>query len=265
VGKTPLPLGRSPVHVVLLKIHVWGVYVLLFLPIVILAVLSFNDSMAIGLPWRGATLEWYRTALKNDTVLESFLNSVKLGITVAILSTTMGTLAALAVRRGVVMQAWIVQLILLPLITPGIVGGLALFMGFTFLRVPKTLFGSALIGHVAFTIPYVFLIMTARLQGVDKSLEEAAADLGANPLLTFRRVTYPLIRPAALGSALLTFLLSFDEFIRTFFLVGLEKTLPLAIWDLLFDALTPEIPALMTMLLVFNVIILLLGQWSLRR
>lgn len=260
-----LAINRVSLRAPLLMVHTAAVYGLLFLPILMLAFLSFNDSAAIGLPWRGLTVKWYRQAIANTVVLESFVNSVQLGAAVAVLSTTMGTLVALALRRGIMMRGWIIQLLLLPLITPGIVGGLALFMGLAYLGVQKILFGSVLIGHVAFTLPYVFLILMARLRGLDRALEEAAADLGANAVETFFRVTYPLIRPAVIGSALLTFLLSFDEFIRTFFLVGLERTLPLTIWDLMFDALTPEIPALMTMLLVFNIVVLLLGQWSLRR
>jgi len=248
-----------------LKVHLCVVYAFLFVPIVLLAVLSFNAAQAIGLPMRGLTLDWYWTAISNTRVLTAFINSVEVGAAVAVLSTALGTLAALALRNGLVMRSWFVQLALLPLVTPSIVLGIALFMGFSFLGLPRGLFGSVLVGHVTFTIPYVFLIVSARLSGMDTSLEQAAADLGANQVQAFFKVTFPLLQPAIVGGGLLVFLLSFDEFIRTFFLAGLDQTLPLAIWNLMFDALTPEIAALMTTLLVFNVFLLLTGQWLLRR
>ena len=249
----------------LLKMHLGLTYFFLFLPITLLAVLSFNGPPVIGLPIRDPTIAWYASVLTNASVIDSFIDSLQLGIVVALLSTAIGTLAALSVRSGLVMQSWFMQLLLLPLVTPGIVSGIALFMCLAYLGIPRSLFGSMLIGHVTFTVPYVFLIVSARLSSMDKSLEQAAADLGANPLQVFFLVTYPLIRPAVLGGGLLVFLLSFDEFIRTLFLIGVDQTLPLAIWGLMFDALTPEIPALMTMLLVFNVALLVTGQWLLRR
>lgn len=249
----------------LLRLHLWLTYFFLFLPIVVLAVLSFNRSHAIGLPMRGLTFDWYLSILGNSAILDSFLSSLQLGLVVAVVSTLIGTLAALSVRSGLMMQNWFMQLLLLPLVTPGIVGGIALFMCLAYLGIPRSLFGSMLIGHVSFTVPYIFLIVSARLSGMDKSLEQAAADLGANAFQVFILVTYPLIRPAVLGGGLLVFLLSFDEFIRTLFLIGIDQTLPLAIWGLMFDALTPEIPALMTMLLIFNVVLLVTGQWLLRR
>ena len=255
--------GHSPGP--MLRLHLWLTYFFLFLPIMVLAVLSFNRSHAIGLPMRGLTLEWYRSILGNSAILDSFLSSLQLGLVVAVVSTLIGTLAALSVRSGLMMQNWFMQLLLLPLVTPGIVGGIALFMCLAYLGIPRSLFGSMLVGHVSFTVPYIFLIVSARLSGMDKSLEQAAADLGANRFQVFFLVTYPLIRPAVLGGGLLVFLLSFDEFIRTLFLIGVDQTLPLAIWGLMFDALTPEIPALMTMLLIFNVVLLVTGQWLLRR
>jgi len=248
----------------LLGAHASLIFVFLFLPIIVLAILSFNNSFTITFPWRGFTLNWYKEALGNTEFVRSFLNSSAVGICTAAISTVVGTMAALAVRRGFRFQGSVLNLMLLPMVTPPLVAGFALFMMLATLGIPKNLFGSVLVGHTVFTIPYVFMIVSARLSTVNKALDEAASDLGANGSQTFFYVIFPLIWPAMLGSALLTFLLSFDEFIRTFFLVGTEPTLPLTVWGLLFDVVTPEIPALMTMLLAFTVAVLLSSQAAMR-
>jgi spermidine/putrescine transport system permease protein len=142
---------------------------------------------------------------------------------------------------------------LLPVALPSLVIGVMLLVLFQILGLRLSLFGSILAGHVLYTVPYVFLVVYLRLQRLPQALEEAAWDLGAGRVVTLTRVILPLISPAIAGGALLAFLLSFDEFIITFFLAGTEKTLPLFIWDEIFRIINPQLAALSLLLLLLTI------------
>ena len=233
-------------------LSLWGlaVFGFLYAPILMLMLLSFNDSNAITLPWGGFTWRWYRALADNQSLFVSLQNSVMLGLATAVLATTAGCLAALGFRFGFRRQALLLRLLLLPLVIPGLTIGVALLLLFHEIGVPPGLFTTTLVAHVGFTLPFVLILISTRLHRFDKSLEEAAMDLGADELTTFWQVTFPLIRPGVIGSALFAFTLSFDEFIRTLFTIGGDNTLPIQIWSMLGSMVSPELNALATLIVL---------------
>jgi spermidine/putrescine transport system permease protein len=240
-------------------------YFILYAPSLVLVVLSFNKSFTMTLPWKGFTVHWYEALFRDADVAISFKNSLLVALLTMSISTVLGTLCALGMRRRFRGSKWVYQLMLLPLVTPGIISGISVFLLFTHFSIMPSLFGSVLAGHIVFALPYVFLVVYARVQALDPRLEEAAMDLGANETRTFFHVTLPLIMPGVLGGMFFSFLLSFDEFIRTFFLSGGERTLPMLLWGMLFDVLSPEVAALATVMLFTSIGLLLIAQYWMRR
>lgn len=237
-----------------------AVYAFLYTPIAMLVLLSFNDSTAITLPWGGFTLRWYRALAGNASLFVSLQNSLVLGLATAALATVIGGLAALAFRHRFRGQVALMRMLLLPLVIPGLTIGVALLLLFHALGVRPGLLTTTLVAHVGFALPYVFVLISTRLHRFDASLEEAAMDLGADELTTFWRVTFPLIRPGVIGSALFAFTLSFDEFIRTLFTIGGDNTLPIQIWSMLGSMVSPELNAIATLIVVASVGLVVLGE-----
>jgi ABC-type spermidine/putrescine transport system permease subunit II len=137
----------------------------------------------------------------------------------------------------------VLNLILLPVLLPGIVGGVVLLIFFGWFEVPAGLWTSVLVAHVNYVLPFAFLTLYPRVHGFDRSLEEAAMDLGATPWMVFRHVLWPIVMPAVVATALFAFTLSFDEFIRTVFVSGHERTIPVLFWLLVVDEIAPHLPA----------------------
>ena len=237
-----------------------AVFAFLYLPIAMLMLLSFNDSAGITLPWGGFTLRWYRTLAENQSLFVSLKNSVVLGLTTAILATTIGCLAAFAFRSQFRGQVTCIRLLLLPFVIPGLTIGVALLILFHAIGLRPGLMTTTLIAHVGFALPYVFVLITTRLHRFDAALEEAAMDLGADELTTFWKITFPLIRPGVIGSALFAFTLSFDEFIRTLFTIGNDNTLPIQIWSMLGSMVSPELNAAATLIVVLSIGLVVLGE-----
>jgi ABC-type spermidine/putrescine transport system permease subunit II len=244
----------------LLRLYALTVYVFLYTPIAMLVLLSFNDSNAITLPWGGFTLRWYRALTENQSLFVSLKNSVILGLATAVIATLIGSLAAFAFRYRFRGQAALMRMILLPLVIPGLTIGVALLLLFHALGVRPGLLTTTLVAHVGFALPYVFVLVSTRLHRFDASLEEAAMDLGADELTTFWQVTFPLIRPGIIGSALFAFTLSFDEFIRTLFTIGNDNTLPIQIWSMLGSMVSPELNAVATLIVVASIGFVVLGE-----
>lgn len=240
-------------------------YFILYAPSLVLGVLSFNDSFTMTLPWRGFTFRWYEALLRHGDVAVSFKHSLGVALSTMFVSTVLGTLCALGMRRRFRGNNWVYEFMLLPLVTPGIISGISVFLLFTHFTIIPSLYGSVLVGHIVFALPYVFLVVYARVQALDPRLEEAALDLGANEARTFFHVTLPLLMPGVVGGALFAFLLSFDEFIRTYFLSGGERTLPMLLWGMLFDVLSPEVAALATVMLCVSIGLLLIAQYWTRK
>jgi ABC-type spermidine/putrescine transport system permease subunit II len=235
-----------------LGLYALGVLAFLYLPIATMAVFSFHDSTTNALPWRGFTLKWYAEALANPHLWVAFRNSVVLGLLTAMTAVLLGTAMAFAFRVPFRGKSLILTLFLLPIMTPPIVHGVALIMFWRAADLRLSLFGSTFIGHVTFVLPFVFLTIFPRIHRFERVLEEAAMDLGATPLATFRRITFPLIRPGVVAGGVLAFALSFDEFLRTLFLTGADVTLPLLLWSMVTNDLSPQPNAVATMITIVS-------------
>ena len=249
----------------LLAAHAALVYLFLYAPIAILVVFSFNRARQTAI-WEGATLDWYRSLAANELILTAVKNSLIVGVSSTIAATVIGTLAALALgRHAFVGEGFTRNLLYLPIIIPEIVLGAALVTFFGALALRLSLW-TVVIAHIVFCVSYVAIVVRARLSSFDRSLEEAALDLGARPLSTFRRVTLPLIAPGIVAGALLSFTISIDDYVITSFVAGVgATTLPLQIYSMLKVGVTPEINAVSTLLLAVTVALVLTAQRLERR
>lgn len=230
-----------------LRIYAVLAYAYVYLPIVILIIFSFN-TQKLNVSWEGFTLDWYRVLFNNANVLKATQNTLIVAFTATFFSTIIGTLAALALQRyrfpGYLFAE---SALYIPVIIPEIVMGIALLIFFALLKFKLGLLTITL-SHIAFTIPFVALVVRARLHGFDRSIEEAAMDLGANEWVTFWRITLPTILPGVLSGALLAFTLSLDDYVITYFTAGPgSTTLPLRVFSMVRFAVTPEINALSTL------------------
>ena len=260
------PLETMPVspHARLTRRLLWLLAALvmgfLYLPIVLLILFSFNEPRTPGLPITSLTLDWYEEALTNRVLLEAVWNSILVAVLVAVLATVIGTMAAFPLVRGRIRYPGAARVFAtLPIMLPGMLLGIAILI---FMRRVLDLQLSLLTvvaGHLVLTVPFVILIVAARLQGFDRNLEWAAADLGADGRRTVRHIILPLIWPAILAGALISVTLSIDEFVVTFFTVGPQLTLPIYIYTQIKFGVTPEVNAIATLMLAATLGIVLLG------
>ena len=236
--------------------------VFIYLPVLFLPLFSFNDSQFVTFPLKGFTFKWYEQMANNHGLIDALMNSVKIGVVVAVLSTTLGVLAAKAVTRYYMPgRGPIVGTIMVPLVIPEIIMGIALLMLASQAKIPLSLFTIG-VGHMLLCVPFSMLVLISRMEGFDKSMEEAAQDLGETPWTTFWRVTFPLILPGVVASLLLTFTISFDEFVLAFFLSGTDPTLPVFIWSQLrFPDKLPGTLALGACILVASFFIVTFAEW----
>ncbi len=244
----------------LFKIYIAGVYVFLYLPIFVLIILSFNKSRWTTI-WEGFTFQWYVKLLNNKILLNSLKNSVIVALVSTFFSTFFGTIGAIALRKlEFKLKEAFEILIYLPVIIPEIVLAGALLSFFGFIKITLG-FTTVIIAHIVFSISYVILIVLARLQNIEKEVEESALDLGANEFEVFRRVTFPLLLPAIISSALIVFTLSIDDYLITSFVAGVSSTtLPLQIYSMLRTNITPEINAISTIMLLTTTVAIILSQ-----
>ena len=234
-------------------------YCFLYVPIILLAILSFNDSQTIGLPFRNFTLRWYSDVVNSPEILKSIVNSVLLGIVSASIATVLAVLLALGFRQEFRFKGLLMKIILLPILIPGIVGGVAELMFFGYGNIPFGVWTTALPVHVTWVLPFAFFTLFPRLHGLDRSLEEAAADLGARPFMVFRRIVFPLIKSGVVATAMFAFTLSFDEFIHTLFVIGSQRTVPVHLWTLLSDQMVPFLPAVGVVVMAVSMLVSLVG------
>ncbi len=246
----------------MIRIYAIGYIVCLYIPILLLPLFSFNDAIFIAFPMKGFTLKWYSQMAEKPGVLDLSATVSRSGVSVAVVSTALGTLAALAMsRHRLPGQQLAVLLISLPVIIPGIVLAISLLSLASYAQVPLNLVTVA-IGHVLLCTPMVMMIMVARLGGTDPSLEEASMDLGETAFMTFWRVTFPIAIPGIMASLLLAFTISFDEFVLANFLSGTEPTLPVYIWgQLRFPERLPGVLALGSCILLFSFVLIALVGW----
>lgn len=240
-------------------------FVFLYFPILFLVLFSFNDHIIPSFPFRGFTLKWYRELAFDFVLHEALYNSLFIAAVTTVTSTVMGTLAAFPmVRCAFRLKKAFHGLVIVPMVIPHFLMGVALLLLFSWLHLPLSRF-TIILGHIVFTLPFAILIVSARLYGFDRTLELAAGDLGADPIRTFWHVTFPLILPGIVGSALFVFTLSMDEFLITFFVSGQKGTLTMYIWSLLKDGIAPRVNALASVLLGASFVILFVGGWLVGR
>jgi spermidine/putrescine transport system permease protein len=239
----------------------WGyatlIYVFLFAPIVLLVLFSFNANRYGTFPITAWTLTWYRQVFSDFAIHDALVTTLRIALEVTVLSTIVGTCAAFPlVRSKLPFRDGIRIAFILPIMIPGLLIGVSLLVLFTQVLHVELTPQTAAIGQSVYTTPFVILLVSARLQSFDRSLERAASDLGANSFNRLRFVVLPLLLPAILASALFVFTLSLDEFIITYFLIGGHNTLPIYIYTQVKFGITPEVNALATMLLAASLTIL---------
>ncbi|HEY1329285.1 MAG TPA: ABC transporter permease [Casimicrobiaceae bacterium] len=231
-------------------------YAFLYVPLVIVVVYSFNDSR-LNAEWVGFTLDWYRRLLADDDMLRAAANSLLIAVTASVVSTVLGTMAGVAMYRYRLRLLPI--LVLTPIAIPEILMGVSLLIFFVLLNFTLGLVSVAL-AHIAFCIGFVAIVVRARLAGMDESLTEAARDCGATPWQAFMRVTLPLIMPGVIAGALMAFTLSIDDFVITFFTAGAGTvTLPLQIYSMIKIAVTPEVNAVSTLLMLVTLVLIVVA------
>jgi spermidine/putrescine transport system permease protein len=263
--------GKGTISSAIAKIYLILVLLFLYVPIFVMAALAFNRSPLYGLPFQ-FDLIWFKSLATNDRLLQAGWNSVYIAVLNTIIATALGTAAALAFARYSFRGRTVLQVLLLPPITiPWLVIGTAMLVFFYWTSTlctswiePKycpqyrSLF-TILLGHVALSLPYVVIVVGARLSNFPKSVEEAAATLGATPWQTFRRVSVPIIAPGIVAAALFAFATSFDQFVISYFLAppGVT-TLPVVIYTSIRKGFTPEINAISTIIIVISMGIMLI-------
>jgi spermidine/putrescine transport system permease protein len=236
-------IGWEAIGTVLLRGYMVAAYLFLFTPILVVVVFSFNADRFLALPWRGFTWMWYESAVRNPDLLLSLRNSVLVGTAVGATSLALGFPAAYALARG--RGRWrdlYLVAVLSPLAVPWILLGLGLLVFFSSVGIPKSLV-TVWISHTVFAAPLAALVIRGRLQTIRLSYEEAAWDLGASRSRALWEVVVPLAAPALASAFLMTFTLSFDEFIIAWFVSGFARTLPLRIWSMMQSGVDPSISA----------------------
>jgi spermidine/putrescine transport system permease protein len=238
----------------------------LLLPVAIILLFSFNDTKSrFNFIWNGFTLEHWKDPFKYRDLTDALVVSIEVAALATVIATVLGTLMALALVRYEFRGRGATNLLIfIPLATPEVVLGaslLSLFISVGFARG----FATILIAHVMFSVSFVVVTVRSRLIGFDRSIEEAAQDLGANGIQTFFRVTLPLIAPAVLAAALLTFALSVDDFVITNFNAGSTVTYPLYIWGAARVSIPPQVNVLAAMIFLVTLAAMLLTVWQQRR
>jgi len=235
---------------------------LLYAPIVVLLLFSFNDAIFIAFPIKHLTFRWYRAMLDNGPLAGALLASLKVAVTASLAATLLAILAAKAATRyRLPGRGAIVAVILSPMVVPEIVLGTSLLGFMLGIGLAPSLLDVA-IGHVLVAAPFAFAVLASRFAGFDPSLEEASLDLGESGLGTFWRVTLPMIMPGVVSSLLLCFLISFDEFLMAFFLSGTEPTLPVYMFSQLrFPNKLPGVLALGACIIVVSIGLIVVAEW----
>jgi ABC-type spermidine/putrescine transport system permease subunit II len=231
----------------------WGclMYLFLFVPVLLLVLLSFNRNRYGSFPITGFTTEWYSSVLQSPDLQTAIKTSLMIAAEVTAISVVVGTSAAFPlVRSRLRFRAGLRVAFTLPIMIPGVLIGVSLLSFFTNILHLQLTTQTAVIGQSVYTTPYVLLIVAARLQGFDRGLERAASDLGANAFQRFRRIVLPLIGPAIFAGALFAFTMSLDEFVITYFIIGAQITLPIYIYTQIKFGITPAINAVATILIV---------------
>jgi spermidine/putrescine transport system permease protein len=248
-----------------LRIYSIIIYGFIYTPIFILIIFSFN-TQKLNIHWEGFTLHWYQVLFHDAQILLATRNTLMIAVISTLVATIIGTMAALAMYRyRFPLYNASETVMYIPIVIPEVVMGISLLVFFVMINFTLGL-STITLSHIAFSIPFVALVVRARLHGYDKAIDEAAMDLGANELTTFWRVTLPTIMPGVLAGAMLALTLSLDDYVITYFTAGPgSTTLPLRVYSMVKTAVTPEINALSTLWVLIIFILLVFGQIAQRR
>ena len=263
--KTNQPKKSIKSGSVLAKSYLGLIYTLLYLPIIVLVVMSFNESKT-GYHWGGFSLKWYESLFKNQAMLDAFWHSIVLGLVAATVSTAIGVLTALALHRYNFRGKGLLNgLLFVLMMSPEIVLAISLLTLFLLIGLQLG-FVSLLLAHITFCLPFVVITVFARLSSLDERLMEAARDLGASESTMIRTVLIPVILPAVMAGWLLAFTLSLDDVVVSTFVTGPSyEILPLRIYSMVRVGLKPEVNAIGTLLLAASLILVVISQLLLRR
>lgn len=243
------------------KIYLALVLLFLYVPIFVLIVFSFNESKSSSV-FSGFTLDWYKRLFNNRIIISSLINTIIIAVAASIISTILGTLAAIGInsmRR--IPRTVVMNVTNMPIINPEIVTGVSLMLLFSFFAARMTLefgFVTLLIAHITFDVPYVILSVMPKFRQMDPHLYEAAQDLGCSPFKAFRKVILPEIMPGVVSGFLMSFTYSLDDFVISYFTTGsTSQTLPITIYSMTRRKVSPEINALSTLIFLVVVVVLL--------
>lgn len=249
----------------LLQSVYWAFVLYLLVPLALMTLMGFKDAKFIGFPIKSWTLDWYKGVFADRAVMSAFAYSSAIALLSTVIALAIGTWIAIALTgRRFLGRGILLGLTLLPAVIPGVISAIAFRIYAQVLGIEPGMW--AIIGaHSVHNVPFVVLVVMARLASLPKSQIEAAHDLGADPLVAFLRVTVPYLKPALVGAGIFSMLLSFDDFIRSYFLGGYEPTLPVLIFAKLRSGMSPEVNAIATVVLVLTAILGIWAERSMRR
>lgn len=244
------------------KIYIALVLMFLYVPIFVLIVFSFNETKSRSV-FSGFTFDWYERLFRNEAIISSLVNTIIIAVAASILSTVLGTFAAIGINSmKKVPKAVVMNITNMPIINPEIVTGVSLMLLFVFFAARMNLefgFVTLLISHITFNVPYVILNIMPKFRQLDPHLYEAAQDLGCNPIKAFRKVVLPEIMPGVISGFLMSFTYSLDDFVVSYFTSGsTSQTLPITIYSMTRRKVSPEINALSTLIFIAVVIVLII-------
>lgn len=243
------------------KIYTSLIYIFLYSPIAVLIVFSFNNSKSRSV-WSGFTFKWYQRLFNNSQIIDAFSNTIIIAIISALVATALGTAAAIGIlKMNKYMKRTLMNLTNLPMVNPEIVTGVSLMLLFVFVYdkfgILKPGIITLIFAHITFCLPYVILSVLPKLRQIDKNLYEAAIDLGCHPIRAFFKVIIPEIIPGIVSGMVISFTLSIDDFVISYFTSGTTQTLPIAIYSMTRKIVSPEINALSTILFTLVLFLLL--------
>jgi ABC-type spermidine/putrescine transport system permease subunit II len=242
-----------------------SLYLFLYAPLFVTALFSFNESTVQTWPMSGLTTHWYQELWANSAMKSAALFSFRISVVTVLIGSVFGTYFALLVNRYVKRGSGLLTAALaIPVVLPGVVLGISLVVVFRVASITPG-FWTIVIGHATFVTPIIMFVVLTQLRTLDPSLEQASSDLGANRLQTFWHVTLPGIRIGLLAGALLAFTVSFDEIVVTFFLAGVDVTLPVFVWNQLRFGFTPEVNAIFTIIGVGSLVLIVLATTLIAR
>ncbi len=252
----------------LLKVHTVLLFIFIYIPIFVVALLSFTPQEVPTFPLTGISFTWYAELIPPDhdeRLINSLLRSLQIGILSAIGAGIVGTVAALGLVRYEFNNRFLSReslntIFILPLIVPWIVTGIAVLTFYNLIGLQGT-FTSLIIGHILITMPFVVIIVSSQLYGLDRSVEEAAKNLGATEVRTFYEITLPILAPSIVAGMLFAFTISFDNFTQTFFWASIDnETLPLVIYSMIRTGVQPTVNAIGTIIVIFSLFVAFLGE-----